>query len=148
MPKKPPHIEVTDEMLKEATTQGARLKLALAARGITPGTLAKKIQVTRATVHYWFSGSTKKLDSDNLFAAAKILGVRPRWLATGELPMFPKPRMSEAAIALVEFFEHMAEDDRQTLLRTAEKFAISPDTKPSIAAPYRVRRKVTSEPSR
>lgn len=130
-------VEITEKQLREATTPAARLKLALLARGMSQPALAKRIGVKRQTVHYWMTGATKNIDSSNLFAVAKVLGIRPRWLVTGELPMYPSPKMDEEAIQLVGYFEAMTPEAKQTLLKAAEAFAASPSVKASPAAPYR-----------
>lgn len=50
---------------------------------ISQAALAKACGVSRNAVSLWESGETKSLDAAYLFNAAKILGVNPKWLATG-----------------------------------------------------------------
>lgn len=46
--------------------------------------LAREVGVSRAAVSKWLNTGTSSLHSEHLFRAAQVLGVNPKWLATGE----------------------------------------------------------------
>lgn len=72
------------------TTLKGRLELALAQRdGATKAGLARACGVSKPAVSAWFSGAAQAMTGDNLLAAAKYLGIRPDWLASGRGPMLP-----------------------------------------------------------
>lgn len=129
--------DVTLEQIRGATTLSARLKLALAAKGMSPASLAKAIQVKRQTVYYWVDGTTRNIDSGNLARAARALGVRPEWLQHGGDVMFPQPELGEEEIQLVGFFQAMSPDKREALMDSARTYAERSQGKPTTAAPYK-----------
>lgn len=51
--------------------------------------LAKACGVKPPSVSGWRTGDSKTLEGSNLLAAAKMLGVRPEWLASGIGPKHP-----------------------------------------------------------
>ncbi|AVL70645.1 hypothetical protein CEQ07_03890 [Oligella urethralis] len=46
--------------------------------------LAKAAGVSRAAVTSWVRGDVQSIGGDSLIAVANVLGVNPKWLATGE----------------------------------------------------------------
>ena len=64
-----------------------RLAFALERAGKKPVDLAKSLQISRAAVSQLLSGASKSMKPEHLVAAARYLGVRIEWLATGEEPM-------------------------------------------------------------
>jgi len=66
----------------------ARLKIAREERELDQGFLAKKIDVAIRTLQRWEKGEQVP-DSNYLLRLAKVIGVRPEWLLTGEGEMFP-----------------------------------------------------------
>lgn len=132
-----PRALVTQKQIREAITLAARLKLALAAKGLTSAALAKAIKVKRQTVYYWVDGTTKSIDSDNLAAAAKVLGVRSDWLRDGGDVMYPQPELTEHEVQLVGMFRDLPAEQQKHLMDIAETFATKSAVKPSPATPYR-----------
>ncbi len=62
-----------------------RLRKALTERPeITQADLARACAIKPPSVSDWLNGKTKRLSGSNLLAAARLLGVRPDWLATGK----------------------------------------------------------------
>lgn len=64
-----------------------RLAFALEHAGKKPVDLANALDVSRAAISQLLSGASKGMKPEHLVAAARYLGVRIEWLATGELPM-------------------------------------------------------------
>lgn len=62
--------------------KAARIKARLSKRG-----LAKACSISDASVSDWESGKSKGLKPENLYSAARALGVTMEWLATGAGPM-------------------------------------------------------------
>lgn len=63
-----------------------RLKLAIKQSNpkIKQVDLANACKIRASSVSDWMNGRTKNLEGSHLLAAAEILGVNPRWLATGQ----------------------------------------------------------------
>ena len=61
---------------------------------ISQAALARACGVSRNAVSMWESGETKSLDAAYLFSAARMLGVNPEWLATGNGGKFPTAAQS------------------------------------------------------
>lgn len=57
---------------------------------ITQAKLARETGAKPPSVHGWFSGDTKSMKAGTAAKAAKLYGVEPGWLATGEGPKFAK----------------------------------------------------------
>ncbi len=65
-----------------------RLQKALEERpDVSKADLARACGIKQPSVSDWFNGKTKRLTGSNLLEAARKLGVRPEWLATGLGPM-------------------------------------------------------------
>ena len=79
--------------MKQSISQ--RIRIARTEKEIEQGTLAAKLDVARRTVQRWEKGEQVP-DSNYLMRIAKITGVTPHWLLTGDGDMYAKP--SEAAI--------------------------------------------------
>lgn len=60
-----------------------RLKFALNLRGVTAAELARRLNVSKASVSLWLSATTKDLAATNALNAAKVLDVDPYWLVFG-----------------------------------------------------------------
>jgi len=132
-------MAITEKQAREAVTLAARLKLALATRGIKGVDLARAIKVKRQAVYYWLDGTTKSIDSDNLHRAASFLGVRAGWLQNGEQPIYETPPMGEEEIQLVGFFQKMDDAQRRNFMDIAEALAVKEKTPATTAPPYRVK---------
>jgi len=65
---------------------GERIRLLREATGITQTDLAQLVGISRAAVSQWESGHAKSLKGENLYKAAKALGVEPGALLIGPLP--------------------------------------------------------------
>ncbi len=57
------------------------------ASNVNKADIARAAGIRAPSVSDWFSGKTKTIEGANLLAAARVLGVRPDWLATGRGPM-------------------------------------------------------------
>lgn len=71
------------------STLQERVKERMQALGIKNIELAAACNVRPPTSFNWASGKTKNIKGEPLLLAAKTLGVRPQWLATGVGPMLP-----------------------------------------------------------
>jgi transcriptional regulator with XRE-family HTH domain len=66
------------------TTYSERLTQAMHAAGLTQGALAKAVGMSQSSIWKLTSGAAS--GSRRTVEIAKVLGVRPDWLASGELP--------------------------------------------------------------
>lgn len=65
---------------------GDRIKEAREAKGWNQSELADKVGVSRQAIFSIENGENKSMRPDNLFKVADALGVKARWLATGDGP--------------------------------------------------------------
>src|SRR3972149_2748564 len=79
--------------MKQSIAQ--RIRIARTEGEIEQGTLAAKLDVARRTVQRWEKGEQVP-DSNYLIRIAKITGVTPHWLLSGEGDLYAKP--SDATI--------------------------------------------------
>jgi transcriptional regulator with XRE-family HTH domain len=96
--------------------------------------LATSLKVSRATVTDWCSGKIKNIRGDNLFKAAKTLGVRPEWLASGTGEMvanrsqgsdWKQESHSDEALEMLKLYEALSPEDRDRLLTVGMGFRAS-----------------------
>lgn len=74
-----------------------RIKLAMDQAGMSQVDLARACGVKPPSVHGWLSGKSKYLRGENLLQAARALGVRQDWLASGTGPMRSNDAGSDAS---------------------------------------------------
>lgn len=79
--------------------------------------------VTRQAIYAMLSGATGKPTWDKLVLLCAQLGVRPEWLAEGELPMHPAPHLDDEEIALVQAFKEMSHAHQRDLTEIARRWA-------------------------
>ena len=66
------------------STLKERLEEAIKEAKVTKTAIWKACGLSSGAVSQWFSGSTQKIEGENLLNAARVLGVTPEWLATGK----------------------------------------------------------------
>ena len=88
-------------LLNVATTLADRIREALDRAEMTPAELARRIGVTRATVSFWLTGATKRIEGENLTKAARELRCHAAWLAEGRLPKWVDEKAAEQGGAAV-----------------------------------------------
>lgn len=69
-----------------------RIRVAMAAAGVSQAALARACGVKPPSVSGWLSGKSKFLRGENLLMAARALNVDEDWLATGKGNMSPEGR--------------------------------------------------------
>lgn len=76
------------------------------------------------------SGRTGKPTWDKLVLLCAFLGVRPEWLADGELPMTPAPLLDDTETELIQAYRRMSaghqRDAAEILKRWAEEDSENP----------------------
>lgn len=86
---------ITRLELEAAPTLKKRLHNALAFRGTNPNAVEQAIGIKRQTLYAVLKGETSEMKWSTLEKLAAHLEVRVRWLAMGELPVFPAPTLEE-----------------------------------------------------
>lgn len=105
-----------------------RMRKALDESKMNASELARKTNVSRATVSLWLNGQTQQLEGENLTRAASALEVDAHWLATGEgaaqssITAKPVEPDAQAALsprkqALLGLFDGLTETQQQELIR-------------------------------
>lgn len=116
-------VTARKEVAADVATLADRLNAALAGR-MTRAALAKRANVERQTVYYWFDGKTKSIDTPTLLRVANVLGVRAEWLQSGEGPMFQLPTLSDDEMQLVAFYRRIKDPtDQGVLMKMARSLA-------------------------
>jgi transcriptional regulator with XRE-family HTH domain len=107
----------------------ARLQAAIEHSGATQAELARVCGISTAAVSKWFSGRTRDLRLDHLFAVADRCQVDGRWLATGRGKMLPtgvsmiaEPSakysvISRERIDVLRLYERLPDDARVVVKR-------------------------------
>lgn len=124
------HIEDHDVSL------ASRLKRALTLRGTNPNRVEIATGITRQTLYAVLNGQTENISRPILVKLCDHLGVRPEWMADGELPMNPAPALNDEEIQLIEDFKHMSPSHQRDLCEIASRWAEEDDVTPSRSRPY------------
>lgn len=61
-----------------------RIKEAIDESPYKPAEIARRLDISRASVSLWMNGGTKKVDADNLIALCDLLGINIKWMQSGE----------------------------------------------------------------
>lgn len=69
------------------STLKERIELALEYAGLTPAEFSRLSGISQAVVSQWRNNPNVAIKSENVFPAAEVCGVSPKWLATGKRPM-------------------------------------------------------------
>jgi transcriptional regulator with XRE-family HTH domain len=115
------------------TLQG-RLQLAmyLKDRKMNANKLALATGLSRQAIRLVLKGVTQKLLWETAVIYATELGVRPRWLQDGELPMYPAPELKDdEEIRLIDDFRHMSLSHQRDLAEIARRWAEEDGDDPS-----------------
>jgi transcriptional regulator with XRE-family HTH domain len=83
----PPPGSVADSGDDRESGFAARLAAAMQRADVNAATVARAVGVTQAAISQILSSATRTMKPENLFAAADLLRVEPRWLATGVGPI-------------------------------------------------------------
>lgn len=112
-----------------------RMNAALKHAGMKKIELARGIPVARTTVGDWCSGKIKSLTGPNLFKAARILGVNPEWLGTGNGSMLGESKHQEMDVLsdlekqIIEILRQLPEADKRRMLTVGAGFHASKGSK-------------------
>lgn len=114
----------------------------MAARGLTrPSELARRMKLSRQTVHNWTTGRGENLTPEMLYRLADALEVNPRWLALGPpnvpaAPVYLSPEDQE-----VLEIRNMLETDTREQWLTHGRTIARLTSRPSAANPFAKRNK-------
>jgi len=82
------------------STLAERLKDAMSGPPkVTGAAIARACKIKPPSVSDWLTGKTKTIEGSNLLATARLLNVRPEWLATGLGPKRPGHVFAEEPMA-------------------------------------------------
>lgn len=74
-----------ETLVEDLNSVGGRLRAALKAAGMRQREVAAHFNVSEQAVSQWFRNETEP-DRSKMFAVARLLRVRPEWIANGALP--------------------------------------------------------------
>jgi transcriptional regulator with XRE-family HTH domain len=107
----------------EQESQGARIRTARQARGMTQEALAHAVGVTRSAVAQWETGRAGQVGA-NLARLGAVLGVSASWLMGESAAPSGAPQAEDATeLALLRLYRACGEEDRAWLLRMAARLA-------------------------
>ena len=109
-------------------TFGERLKMSRKNAGLTQERVAEAAGITGGAISQLESGTTNGLACENLFPIAEVLGVNPKWLATGFGPIDGRDCLSPVSVLgerLARQFDSLDSDQQEVILVMAGKFSDS-----------------------
>jgi HTH-type transcriptional regulator, cell division transcriptional repressor len=68
-----------------------RIEIAMSAAAVNMAETARRAEIRPNTLTNWKSGKTERPRRNDIEKVARVLGVSPDWLMTGEGPMPPRP---------------------------------------------------------
>lgn len=80
-----------------------RIKEIIAESPYKPAEIARRIDVSRATVSLWMNNGTKSVASDNLINLCDLLGVNFKWLQTGKGDKYVVSKSNVDYVSNMEF---------------------------------------------
>lgn len=132
------HAEPPLDRAEDLKTLAGRLQYGFDLRGTNANQVAEAIGITRQTFYAVLSGKTKNLSWPYAVKTCAHLGLRPEWLTTGELPMFPLPTLDDAEAQLIQDYRVMSEGHQKDLTALARSWADDDgDSQPSKGSPFR-----------
>lgn len=108
---------------------GSRLRRGIRISGKSPSQVAHELGVSNQTLNNWF---TRGVPGRRILDAAKLLGLRPEWLQTGE-----EPSLNDDGLDQLKQMMDASPEDRETLAREERR-------KQPMSAPYAYRYPVIS----
>jgi transcriptional regulator with XRE-family HTH domain len=103
-----------------SASSGARIRAARLERGWTQDDLAAAVGVSRSAVAQWETDRAGQLRA-NLTRIAEALGISLEHLLYGEDKRAPALAAQADELALLRLYRQCAPEDRQILLRTAQR---------------------------
>jgi transcriptional regulator with XRE-family HTH domain len=121
----------------EFSSLSGRLRYALAQRGTNPNRIELSTGIPRQTFYAVLKGQTQNFTYEVLARVSEFLGVRPEWLAKGEMPIHPAPDLKDdEEIQLIYDFRGMSPSHKRDLVEIARKWADDDDEAPSKGRPF------------
>lgn len=127
------HIDSVD------ATLAARLRKAMTLKAVNANQVEIATGITRQAIYLMLKGTTEKPSWPVLVKLCEYLGVRPEWLADGELPMYPAPVLDDDEIQLIEDYRTMSRPHQKDIRDIATRWAEEDAESPSKGRPFRVR---------
>ena|SRR5690348_6840151 len=91
--------------------------------------LARACGIKAPSVNDWLTGKTKAIASENLFDAARYLGVRAEWLATDKEPRLPSGESDPEAQSLILDPAMLAEAEKWVMFEEGAGYKFSPNAR-------------------
>jgi hypothetical protein len=117
-------------------TLASRLALAMKLKGVNANQIETATGIPRQAIYAARDGKSLKLMGDTLVKLCEYLGVRPKWLADGELPMHATPSLDQDEVQLIENYRHMSPANQKALRDIAERWSEEDDPKPGKHRPF------------
>lgn len=118
-----PCVGIKHDQAHNPETLAGRLQIALDLRDVNPNKVEIATGISRQTLYAVLNGKTDHFLHETLVVVCDYLGVRPTWLADGELPMYPPPVLSEEEVELISSFRAMSASHRRDLADIAQRWA-------------------------
>ena len=113
------------------TTVGARIRAARRQSGLTQDDLAVAVGVSRSAVAQWETDRAGQITT-NLARIAAALGTSVEFLMRGESKETKGPSSGDE-LAMLRLYRDCSADDRQILLRTAQRLARREQRRPRLS---------------
>jgi hypothetical protein len=126
-------VSVTEHDL---STLDGRLRYAMEERRTNPNQIELSTGIPRQTFYAVLRGQTQAFTYDILARVSKHLGVRPEWLARGDMPIHPAPQLKDdEEIQLIHDFRGMSAQHQRDLAKLARSWA-EEDDGPTPSRPF------------
>lgn len=123
--------QLTTSPPDDLSTFAGRLAFAIRKKGTNANQIEVKTGMARQTVYLLLQGKSAKPTWPILVKLCDHLGVRPEWLAEGDEPMKPVPKLDEAEVALIESYRALSDAHQKDLRDIADRWASEDDSSPS-----------------
>jgi transcriptional regulator with XRE-family HTH domain len=125
----------------DSSSLAGRLRYAMMQRNTNPNKIELSTGIPRQTFYAVLRGQTQNFTYDVLARVSKYLGVRPEWLARGDMPINPAPQLKDDdEIQLVYDFRGMSPQHQRDLAEIARRWADEDGEHPSPSRPFYPRR--------
>lgn len=115
---------ITDDTGGHFPTLVSRLEHAMKLRGTNPNQIAESTGVARQTLYAVLNGPTQNFTWPVLYKICRYLGVNPRWMAEGEMPIEPVSEIrDDEEHRLLLAFRRMSMSHQRDLFDIAARWA-------------------------
>lgn len=132
-----PPVRALDIGQYDLATLAGRLNYAMDLRNTNPNKIELSTGIRRQTLYAVQRGKTQIFTYEVLLQITSHLGVRPDWLAKGQMPIHPPPELKDDdEIQLIHDFRDMTPAHQRDLAKIARDWAEEDGGEPNAGRPF------------